>query len=291
MTEEKFQEMRRTLMERLEGYREIQDEEIYYRIDSLIQEAGAEYYIRLSDRNTLRRELFNSIRRLDVLQELIDDDSVTEIMVNGTEGIFVERAGQLFEWGKKFASQEKLEDISQQIVGKCNRIVNESVPIVDARLDNGARVNIVMPPVALNGPVITIRRFPDHPISMDQLIRWGAVSQEVVTFLQMLVRAGYNIFISGGTGSGKTTFLNALSHYIPKDERIITIEDNAELQIQGVANLVRLEARNANTEGKMEISIRDLIRSSLRMRPDRIIIGEVRGSEAVDLLQAFICTI
>ena len=281
MTEEKFQEMRRTLIERLEGYREIQDEEIYYRIDSLIQEAGAEYYIRLSDRNTLRRELFNSIRRLDVLQELIDDDSVTEIMVNGTEGIFVERAGQLFEWGKKFASQEKLEDISQQIVGKCNRIVNESVPIVDARLDNGARVNIVMPPVALNGPVITIRRFPDHPISMDQLIRWDAVSQDVVTFLQKLVCAGYNIFISGGTGSGKTTFLNALSHYIPKDERIITIEDNAELQIQGVANLVRLEARNANTEGKMEISIRDLIRSSLRMR-----IGEVRGSEAVDLLQA-----
>lgn len=273
-------------MEGLEGYREIQDEEIYCRIDSLIEEIGMEYYIRLSDRNALRRELFNSIRRLDVLQELIDDDSVTEIMVNGTEGIFVERAGQLFEWEKKFVSQEKLEDISQQIVGKCNRIVNESVPIVDARLDNGARVNIVMPPVALNGPVITIRRFPDHPISMEQLIRWGAVSREVVAFLQMLVRAGYNIFISGGTGSGKTTFLNALSHYIPKDERIITIEDNAELQIQGVANLVRLEARNANTEGKMEISIRDLIRSSLRMRPDRIIIGEVRGSEAVDLLQA-----
>ena len=286
MTEEKFQEMRRTLMERLEGYREIQDEEIYYRIDSLIQEAGAEYYIRLSDRNTLRRELFNSIRRLDVLQELIDDDSVTEIMVNGTEGIFVERAGQLFEWGKKFASQEKLEDISQQIVGKCNRIVNESVPIVDARLDNGARVNIVMPPVALNGPVITIRRFPDHPISMDQLIRWGAVSQEVVTFLQMLVRAGYNIFISGGTGSGKTTFLNALSHYIPKDERIITIEDNAELQIQGVANLVRLEARKGNTQGDHEITIRDLIKASLRMRPDRVIVGEVRGEETIDMIQA-----
>jgi len=286
MTEERFQQMRKTLMEELEGYREIQDEEIYYRIDSLIQESGTEYYIRLSDRNVLRRELFNSIRRLDVLQELIDDDSVTEIMVNGTDGIFVERAGRLFEWEKKFVSQEKLEDISQQIVGRCNRIVNESVPIVDARLDNGARVNIVMPPVALNGPVITIRRFPDHPISMEELIRWGAVSQEVVAFLELLVRAGYNIFISGGTGSGKTTFLNALSHYIPKDERIITIEDNAELQIQGVANLVRLEARNANTEGKMEISIRDLIRSSLRMRPDRIIIGEVRGSEAVDLLQA-----
>lgn len=286
MTEERFCQLRKTLLDELEGYREIQDEEIYYRIDSLIQEAGTEYYIRLAERNELRQELFNSIRKLDVLQELIDDDSVTEIMVNGTDGIFVERAGTLLEWEKKFVSQEKLEDISQQIVGKCNRIVNESVPIVDARLDNGARVNIVMPPVALNGPIITIRRFPDHPIGMEQLIRWGAVSREAVSFLQMMVCAGYNIFISGGTGSGKTTFLNALSHFIPKSERIITIEDNAELQIQGVANLVRLEARNANTEGKMEISIRDLIRSSLRMRPDRIIVGEVRGSEAIDMLQA-----
>jgi pilus assembly protein CpaF len=189
-------------------------------------------------------------------------------------------------WKKRFVSQERLEDIAQQIVGRCNRIVNESVPIVDARLENGARVNIVMPPVALGGPVITIRRFPDQPIQMEQLVRWGTVTREVVDFLEKLVCSGYNIFISGGTGSGKTTFMNALSNYIPKDERIITIEDNAELQIQGVKNLVRLEARNANTEGEKAITIRDLIRSSLRMRPDRILIGEVRGSEAIDLLQA-----
>jgi pilus assembly protein CpaF len=207
-------------------------------------------------------------------------------MVNGTEGIFVERGGKLSKWEKCFSSTERLEDIAQQIVGRCNRIVNESVPIVDARLDNGARVNIVMPPVALNGPVITIRRFPDRPIGMEQLVRWNAVSREAVDFLEKLVCSGYNIFISGGTGSGKTTFMNALSNFIPKDERVITIEDNAELQIQGVKNLVRLEARNANTEGEKEITIRDLIRSSLRMRPDRILIGEVRGSEAVDLLQA-----
>lgn len=286
MDEQKFLFLRRRLLEGLEEYREIQDEEIYQKIDELILESELEYYIRLSERNDLRRELFNSVRRLDILQELIDDDSVTEIMVNGTDGIFIERAGRLFRWDKHFYSADKLEDIAQQIVGRCNRIVNESVPIVDARLENGARVNIVMPPVALNGPVITIRRFPDHPIQMEQLIRWGTVSQEAVAFLRILVRTGYNIFISGGTGSGKTTFMNALSDFIPKDERIITIEDNAELQLQGVENLVRLEARNANTEGTMEITIRDLIRSSLRMRPDRILIGEVRGSEAIDLLQA-----
>ena len=273
-------------MESLEKYREVQDEEIYQAIDELILEAGFEFYIRLSDRNDLRRELFNSVRRLDVLQELIEDDSVTEIMVNGTEGIFIERNGRLRLWEKSFFSRERLEDIAQQIVGKCNRIVNESVPIVDARLENGARVNIVMPPVALNGPVITIRRFPDHPIQMEQLVRWGAISREAVDFLEKLVCSGYNIFVSGGTGSGKTTFMNALSNFIPKDERIITIEDNAELQLQGVKNLVRMEARNANTEGEKEITIRDLIRSSLRMRPDRILIGEVRGSEAIDLLQA-----
>lgn len=283
--ERRFATLRKLLMEGMEEYREIQDEEIYRRIDDLLQ-SGAGGYIRLSEREELRQDLFNSVRRLDLLQQLIDDNSVTEIMVNGTEGIFVERAGQLFQWDKRFAAKEKLEDIAQQIVGRCNRIVNESVPIVDARLENGARVNIVMPPVALNGPVITIRRFPDRPIGMEQLVRWGSVSQEAVDFLQKLVCAGYNIFISGGTGSGKTTFLNALSNFIPKDERIITIEDNAELQIQGVSNLVRLEARNANTEGKMEITIRDLIKSSLRMRPDRILIGEVRGSEAIDLLQA-----
>ena len=286
MDEEKFRILREKLMENLEGYREIQDEEIYRNIDDLILETSFEFYIRLSERNDLRRELFNSVRRLDILQELIDDPTITEIMVNGTDGIFIERAGRLTLWDKNFSSRERLEDIAQQIVGRCNRIVNESVPIVDARLENGARVNIVMPPVALNGPVITIRRFPDRPIQMEQLIRWGTVPRDVVDFLEKLVCSGYNIFISGGTGSGKTTFMNALSNFIPKDERIITIEDNAELQIQGVKNLVRLEARNANTEGEKEITIRDLIKSSLRMRPDRILIGEVRGSEAIDLLQA-----
>lgn len=286
MEEERFASLREKLMERLEKYREIQDEEIYRQIDELILENDKGYHIRLSERNALRRELFNSVRRLDILQELVDDNSVTEIMINGTDGIFIERDGRLGRWGRQFTSVSKLEDIVQQIVAKCNRIVNESVPIVDARLENGARVNIVMPPVALNGPVITIRRFPDHPIRAEQLIQWGAVSREVMDFLEKLVKSGYNIFISGGTGSGKTTFLNALSAFIPMDERIITIEDNAELQIQGIENLVRMEARNANTAGELEVTIRDLIKSSLRMRPDRIIIGEVRGSEVIDLLQA-----
>lgn len=286
MDRKQFQRLREKLVESLDGCREIRDEEIYQSIDELILESGVQFYIRLSERNSLRKQLFDSVRRLDILQELIEDNSITEIMVNGTEGIFIERAGRLEPWGKTFDSRERLEDIAQQIVGRCNRIVNEAMPIVDARLENGARVNIVMPPVALNGPVITIRRFPDQPIQMRQLIRWGSVSEEVVDFLKKLVCARYNIFISGGTGSGKTTFLNALSDYIPKDERIITIEDNAELQIQGVKNLVRMEARNANTEGEKAITIRDLIHSSLRMRPDRIVIGEVRGSETIDLLQA-----
>lgn len=286
MEEERFARLREKLMERLEKYREIQDEEIYWRIDELILENDMGYHIPLADRTALRKELFNSVRRLDILQELVDDNRVTEIMINGTEGIFIERDGRLERWNRQFTSVTKLEDIVQQIVARCNRIVNESVPIVDARLENGARVNIVMPPVALNGPVITIRRFPDQPIRIGQLIRWGAVSQEAVDFLKKLVRSGYNIFISGGTGSGKTTFLNALSSFIPTDERIITIEDNAELQIQGVANLVRMEARNANAAGELAITIRDLIKSSLRMRPDRILIGEVRGSEVIDLLQA-----
>lgn len=286
MTEEKFSILRERLMDRLEFFQEIPDEEIYCQIDELIREYGNESYIRLAERNILRQDLFNSIRKLDILQELIEDNTVTEIMVNGTDGIFVERKGRLTRWKKKFWSRERLEDIAQQIVGRCNRIVNESVPIVDARLDNGARVNIVMPPVALNGPVITIRRFSDTPITMENLIRWNSVSAEAAEFMRRLVIAGYNIFISGGTGSGKTTFLNALSDFIPKEERIITIEDNAELQIRGVENLVRMEARNANAEGDKEITIRDLIRSSLRMRPDRIVIGEVRGSETIDLLQA-----
>ena len=220
------------------------------------------------------------------MQELTDDPKVTEIMINGYDHIFLERAGRLYRWDKKFESKEKLEDVIQQIVAKCNRTVNEASPIVDARLENGSRVNIVLQPVALNGPIVTIRRFPERPFLMDDLMGFGAINEEAVDFLRKLVIAGYNIFISGGTGSGKTTFLNALSDFIPKGERIITIEDSAELQIVGVDNLVRLETRNANVEGCSEITIRDLIKSSLRMRPDRIIVGEVRGAEAIDMLQA-----
>lgn len=286
MNEKEVHEYRDRLMARLERYREMSDEEIYQVIDELILEGSGERYVRLSRRNELRMELFNSVRRLDILQELVDDPEVTEIMVNGTDGIFVERQGRITRWEKSFPSREKLEDIVQQIVAGCNRVANEAVSIVDARLKNGARVNVVMAPIALNGPAITIRRFPDHPISMEQLIRWNSVSREAAEFLEKLVQAGYNIFISGGTGSGKTTFLNALSNYIPKEERIITIEDNAELQIQGAQNLVRLEARKANEEGDNEVTIRDLIKCSLRMRPDRIIVGEVRGEETIDMLQS-----
>ena len=264
----------------------MEDQEIYRQIDDLILEETRNRYVSLRRKEALRTELFNSIRKLDILQELIDDDSVTEIMVNGTEGIFLERNGRLLCWEKKITSKEKLEDMVQQIAGRCNRIVNESVPVADARLSDGSRVSLVLPPVALNGPVITIRRFPKNPIHMDRLVELGAVTTEAAAFLRALVRSGYNIFISGGTGSGKTTFLNALSDFIPKEERIITIEDNAELQIQGAENLVRLEARQANTEGKNSVTIRDLIKASLRMRPDRIAVGEVRGEEALDMIQS-----
>ena len=207
-------------------------------------------------------------------------------MVNGPDAIFIERGGGLFKWEKTFTSREKLEDVIQQIVGKCNRVVNESMPIVDARLENGARVNAVVYPVALNGPILTIRRFPDTPVTMERLISLGSLPKTCAEFLASLVKARYSMIIGGGTGSGKTTFLGALSQYIPKDERLITIEDNAELKIQGIANLVRLEAKAANREGGSEVTIRDLIRSALRMRPDRIIVGEVRGGETVDMLQA-----
>ena len=278
--------LRKKLRERLDQTREVEDQEIYRQIDDLILEETRNRYVSLRRKEALRTELFNSIRKLDILQELIDDDSVTEIMVNGTEGIFLERNGRLLCWEKKITSKEKLEDMVQQIAGRCNRIVNESVPVADARLSDGSRVSLVLPPVALNGPVITIRRFPKNPIHMDQLVELGAVTTEAAAFLRALVRSGYNIFISGGTGSGKTTFLNALSDFIPKEERIITIEDNAELQIQGAENLVRLEARQANTEGKNSVTIRDLIKASLRMRPDRIVVGEVRGEEALDMIQS-----
>ena len=286
-----FQSLRMLLMEKLDLARELTDEEILEEIDTLILERMRDSCLSLKEKVQLRQELFHSVRKLDVLQELIEDETVTEIMVNGPDAIFVERAGKLSRWEKTFTSGEKLEDVIQQIVGKCNRVVNESMPIVDARLENGARVNAVVRPVALNGPILTIRRFPDTPITMEKLIALGSLPAECAEFLKTLVRARYSMVIGGGTGSGKTTFLGALSNFIPSDERLITIEDNAELKIQGIENLVRLEAKMANTEGATSVTIRDLIKTALRMRPDRIVVGEVRGGEAVDMLQAFICTI
>ncbi len=279
-------ELKEAVLERVSLSREMEDEEIRELIDQVIIERGREYGLVYAQKKQLSKDLFYAIRKLDILEELTSDPGVTEIMINGTDNIFIERNGRLMQWNKTFESPEKLEDVIQQIVAKCNRTVNEASPIADARLENGSRVNIVLAPVALNGPIVTIRRFPERPIQMKDLLKFGAVSEEVVDFLKDLVVAGYNIFISGGTGSGKTTFLNALSDYIPKDERIITIEDSAELQILGVPNLVRLETRNANVEGCEPITIRDLIKSSLRMRPDRIIVGEVRGGEAIDMIQA-----
>lgn len=232
------------------------------------------------------RDLFNAFRKLDILQELLEDESITEIMINGLENIFVEKKGEIYQYEKRFVSRKKLEDIAQQIASGCNRTVNEAEPIVDARLPDGSRVNLVLLPVALNGPIITIRKFPKEGITMKHLIAWGSISREAAEFLEMLVKAKYNMFISGGTGSGKTTFLNALSQFIPEDERIITIEDNAELRLQSLPNLVRLEARNANMEGEGRIDIRELIRTALRMRPDRVIVGEVRSAETIDMLQA-----
>lgn len=283
MREEKLQEQ---ILCRLDLSREVEDDELIELIHQVLEEYTGKEYIPLQEKAVLGRELFNAFRKLDILQELVEDDTITEIMINGTEYIFIEQEGRIRKLDKRFATIGKLEDVIQQIVSDSNRLVNESSPIVDARLKDGSRVNVVLSPVALNGPIVTIRKFPKNPITMGQLLEWEAVGEEVQALLKLLVKAKYNIFISGGTGSGKTTFLNALSHDIPKDERIITIEDNAELQIRGLPNLVRLEARNANVEGKGGISIRNLIRTALRMRPDRIIVGEVRGSEAIDMLQA-----
>lgn len=265
--------------------KETSDEEMQEMIDELLVREGRNFSLSLAEKERLRKELFHAVRKLDVLQELIDDTDITEIMINGPEHIYIEKKGRLSRFELQFESREKLEDVIQQIVAACNRTVNEASPIVDARLENGARVNVVLSPVALNGPIVTIRRFPDKPITMRDLAAFGSIPEEVCTWLQKLVKAKYNILISGGTGSGKTTFLNALSDYIPKEERIITIEDSAELQILNSPNLVRLETRNANVEGCREITIRDLIKTSLRMRPDRIIVGEVRGGEAFDMMQ------
>lgn len=278
--------LRDRVQDRLDLSRELQDEEVRALIDEEILRQSRESYLLLEEKLQMQRELFNAMRRLDILQELIEDPEVTEIMVNGPEDIFIEKKGRLFRWNRKFSSRIQLEDVVQQIVSFCNRSVSRASPIADARLADGSRVNIVLDPIALNGPVVTIRRFPAEPVRIAQLTAWGSVTPEAVDFLKDAVRAGYNIFVSGGTGSGKTTFLNALSEFIPETARIITIEDNAELQLDRVQNLVTMEARMANLEGEREITIRDLIRTALRMRPDRIIVGEVRGAEAIDMLQA-----
>lgn len=243
------------------------DEEIYDAVEESVLNAGHSTYITADEKQYLVKSVYNSIKGLDVLQEIVDDPDITEIMVNGAKHIFIERDGKITEYPEHFISLQKLEDVVQQIVSKVNRMVNEANPIVDVRLLDGSRVNIVLPPVSLNGPVVTIRKFPKNPMTMDKLLEIGSINEEVAKFLRTLVVAKYNIFISGGTGSGKTTFLNVLSNYIPHDERIITIEDSAELQIRGIPNLVRLEMRNANVEGKNAVTIRDLLKSALRMRP------------------------
>ncbi len=279
------QEMRDHVREKMDYGRDYGDEEVGELIDEELLENPETCRLTVEQRLRLKKELFDSMRRLDVLQFFVDDPGITEIMINGMEHIFVERGGKLTELELAFDSKERLTDVIQKIVAGCNRVVNDASPIVDARLPDGARVNVVMDPVAINGPIVTIRRFPKKPITMEQLLAFGSISNEAAEFLEKLVRAHYNIFVSGGTGSGKTTFLNALSAYVQRDERIVTIEDSAELQLLGVTNLVRLETRNANVSGCREIGIRDLIRASLRMRPDRIIVGEVRGAEALDMLQ------
>lgn len=285
MQSERKKRLKARMLDSIDFSRQIPDEEIKDMIDNLIIQENKVEHISLEERKRLRQELFYSLRKLDILQELIDDISITEIMINGTDEIFIEKEGRVQRYGMRFESKAKLEDVIQQIVAGCNRTVNEASPIVDARLENGSRVNVVLHPVALNGPILTIRRFPDKPIRMKELIDFGSLTEEVSVFLGRLVKAKYNIFISGGTGSGKTTFLNALSGYISEEERIITIEDNAELQIENIPNIVKMETRNANVEGCREITIRDLIKTSLRMRPDRIIVGEVRGGEAIDMMQ------
>lgn len=280
-----FEELREKLSGSLSDLRSISDAELFELIDELIDKEDSKHYLPLKEKISLRNSLFDSFRRLDILQELVDSKDITEIMVNGKDRIFVEKNGQTIRWDKSFKSDEQLEDMIQQIVSHVNRMVNISSPIADARLKDGSRVHIVLPPISLTGPVITIRKFPEI-ISMEKLIAFGAVSSEAAQFLKKLVRAGYNIFISGSTNSGKTTFLNALSAFIPEDERVITIEDSAELQLAHIKNLVRLEARTANAQGEGKISIAELIKASLRMNPSRIVVGEVRSAEALDMLQA-----
>lgn len=278
------EELKKQILERVDLSREVSDEEIQELIDEVVLFCGKERHLSLNERCRIKRELFYALRKMDVLQELLEEKSVTEIMVNGTDGIFLEKNGKLSRWEKSFSSKERILDIIQQITGACNRVVNEAFPIVDARLENGDRVHVVLPPVAVNGPIITIRRFPEEPVTMQKLLELESLSEEEAEFLKKAVQAGYSILVAGGTGSGKTTFLNVLAGHIPQDERVIVIEDTAELQIRNVPNLVRLETRDGGAEDCREISMRDLIKAALRMRPTRLIIGEVRGAEAFELL-------
>lgn len=279
-------EIKRAVLDRIDPMKDTDEEELASIIDGILAEYGMLYCISAGVKAEYRKLLFNDIRKLDILQELLEDDGITEIMVNSWDRIYYERDGRIYRWDKSFESVERLKEIVQRIAALSNKIINESVPVADTRLSDGSRVNVVMNPIAIEGPVITIRKFYDTPISIEKLIEMGSITEEAADFLKKLVTAKYNIFVSGGTGSGKTTFLNALSNFIPEDERVITIEDSAELKLQKVQNLVRLEARSANIEGNNAVGIRDLIKTSLRMRPDRIIVGEVRGPEAIDMLQA-----
>ena len=264
----------------------LKDDELYVKLEKLVSEQLGEVYVPIQERVNLTDELYSSIRGLGLLDMIIKDDDITEVMINGTDEIFIEKSGKIQRLNQSFDSQRKLEDIIQRIVGRAGREVNQSNPIVDTRLPDGSRVSVVLPPVALKGPTLTIRKFSKIPMTVEQLIKYKSITPQIAKVLETLVKAKYNIFISGGTGSGKTTFLNALSNYIPNTERVITIEDSAELQKVGIDNLVKLETRNSNSSGKGSITIRDLIKTSLRMRPERIIVGEVRGAEALDMLQA-----
>lgn len=280
------EKIRELVIETIDMSKEPDEGELHEIIDRVIEREIDYKYITIEERFRLHKEIFNSIRGLGVIEDFLEDDSITEIMINGKDKIFIERQGQIEFYEDRISSENRLHDMIQQIVGKTNRRVNESHPIVDTRLADGSRVNIVLPPIALDGAIITIRKFGKQQITIEQLVKWKTITYEAAVFLEKLVMAGYNIFVSGGTGSGKTTFLNVLSNFIPKDQRVITIEDSAELQLKSVKNIVRLEARQANSQGENEITIRDLIRTSLRMRPDRIIVGEVRGEETLDMLQA-----
>lgn len=265
---------------------QLTDQELEEKVEQVTEQHLGGQYVPIEQRVSIVEQVYSSIRGFGLLDAIISDDTITEVMINGPQNIFIEQGGRLFKLDKQFESQRRLEDIIQRIVGLAGREVNQANPICDTRLPDGSRVNVVLPPIALCGPTLTIRKFSKEPMTIAKLIRYGSITQEIADKLELLVRAKYNIFICGGTGSGKTTFLNALSNYIPKDERVITIEDSAELQIEGVENLVRLETRNANASGAGQITIRDLIKSSLRMRPERIVVGEVRGGEALDMLQA-----